>query len=508
MTEPTPVSGGQPEITFGDLWRLSWRKLREMRTAFQIIAALAIGALICTVVPQNAPVEEYYTRYGRFLANIIVRLGLDHVHTSTWFLILLGLLMLSLVACSRRLWQDAVSRWRVPSVETATRLVSGSRGESGTAVLPLDQAAARCAAAARRRGFRAQRLPNEGDGQLLYLTRNRPSAWGQALAHYAIFAIALGSVLGSIPGLSLNDHVTIQEGQTVAAEHSGLPFAVKVDSFTIDHLETGEVSNYYSNVQLLQGDKVVSSGTISVNKPLKYRGYMLSQSDWGLGEARLEVTREGKTTAVAFPLARGGCPETGHGMMAMWGVPQEDAVAFLPDGKSALVATAFYADSVRKAGKVMDTGSQYPGTPAVNLTLVTGLPGHKPSGPATGEPGHGMADLGWLTPGQVRAIDGGSVRFLGITKTTGLGVRKDVGLPLVWIGFIASMVGLAMIFYFPARRAVLALQPQGGRTAVTLTILGRTSGAEAESLWPELTAALQANPATAAPYPKEVASSE
>jgi hypothetical protein len=370
-------------------------------------------------------------------------------------------------------------------------------------------AAVQCASAARRRGFRPHAIPAEDNRQVVYLTRNRLSAWGQALAHYAIFAIALGSVLGSIPGLSLDDHVSVQEGETVAAEQSGLPFAVQVKSFTIDHLPTGEVSNYYSDVELLQGDKVVSSGKISVNKPLEYRGYMLSQSDWGLGEARLEVTQAGKTTPVSFPLARGGCPEPGHGMMAMWGVPQEDAAAFLPDKRSALVATAFYADSVRKDGEVIDTGSEYPGTPAINLTLVTGLPGHKPSGPAEGEPGHGMVELGWLTPGQTRAIAGGSVKFVALTKTTGLGVRKDFGLPLVWIGFIASMIGLAMIFYFPIKRAVLALEPEGGRTVVTLTTLGRVGGAEGESLWPELMEALEAKPtATVAPDLKEVASRE
>ena len=137
-------------------------------------------------------------------------------------------------------------------------------------------------------------------------------------------------------------------------------------------------------------------------------------------------------------------------------------------GRSALVATGFYADAVRKDGQGRPAGSEYPGTPALSLTYVSGIPGHKPKGPAAGAPEHGMQELGWLLPGETAGRStAATVKFVGITKSTGLGVRKDFGLPLVWIGFIASMIGLSMIFYFPLQRSIVGFEAAGqGRSVV------------------------------------------
>ena len=87
MSDPvqTPAEQPPPEITFGAVLRAGWKKLREMRTVFQLLVIIAIAALICAVVPQNEDPQTYYTRYGSFVANVVVRLGLDHVHSTAWF---------------------------------------------------------------------------------------------------------------------------------------------------------------------------------------------------------------------------------------------------------------------------------------------------------------------------------------------------------------------------------------------------------------------------------------
>jgi cytochrome c biogenesis protein ResB len=262
----------------------------------------------------------------------------------------------------------------------------------------------------------------------------------------------------------------------------------------------GSVKNYYSDVALLEGDKQVLRGTLSVNHPLRYRGFFISQSDWGLGEAKVQITRGGKTEQYTFPLQRGSCPGMEGGEeQSMWGVPQENAALFLPGGGSAMVATGFYPDAVREGTKVVQRDAEYPGTPAIALTYVSGIPGHKPQGPAQGAPKHGMKELGWLLPGESAKLDDGVVKFLGISKSTGLGVRKDVGLPLVWIGFIASMLGLVMIFYFPLQRSVLGFEAVGqGRTAITMSRYSRSGDLadDGDELWRDVLEQTGGKPAT------------
>jgi cytochrome c biogenesis protein len=193
------------------------------------------------------------------------------------------------------------------------------------------------------------------------------------LSHYAVFLIALGAIMGSLPGLSLDQQVDIQEGDTHQAADGSLPFDIRVDKFhAARQTGTETVENYYSDVALLSQGQEVARAQISVNKPLRYQGYFISQASWSLGEARIEVTRNGKTTPLAFPLARTGYPDMGSD--SCWGVPQEDAAAFMPDGRTAIVATGFFADAVQEGKKMVGTGSEYPGRPALDITYVSGLP--------------------------------------------------------------------------------------------------------------------------------------
>lgn len=470
-----------------------------MRTVFQLLFLIAAGALICAVVPQNLPAEEYYHRYGRFLANLITRLALDHVHTAGWFLLLLALLMLSLVACSGRLWKEASARWRLPDAAAAQqRLKSAKRQAQAAQAMP--EAMAAIEATAQRHGYRHFLLAQEADRSVVYLCKHRFSAWGLALAHYAVFLIALGSLLGALPGLSLDQQVELAEGETYHAQDSSLPFDLRVDKFSIVRREGSEdVENYYSDVTVLNDGQEVSRTQISVNHPLRYRGYFVSQSSWGLGEARVEVTAGGKTTPLSFPLARTGQMGMGGGV---WGIVPQDSAAFLPDHRSAFVAMGFYCDAVEKDGKIVGRPTEYLGRPALNITYVSGLPGqngeHGHGGDHEGG-GHGLVDLGWVFPGESLSFKGGSVKFIGVTQTTGLGIRKDSGLLLVWAGFIACMVGLALIFYVPLQRSVVLCEPRApGRVTIRMSPYGRAHDLAQDDVWADLLVAVNGKPVSSA----------
>jgi hypothetical protein len=398
VTEQSPPGGSPPapEISFGDVGRALWRKLKEMKTAFYLLMIIAVASLVAAVVPQNQVAEYYGQHYGPLLGNLVVWLGLSHVSTAGWFGVLLGVLMLSLVACSRNLLNLAWQRWRVPDAAAVDR---GSRGAQGRVLRVEGGAQAALAAAvqvARHRRFQSWNVGERDGTPCLYLCRHRWTAWGATLAHYAIFLVGIGALLGALPGLSVDRQIEVGEGEVRHASEGAedsrqpLPFDIRLNSF---HIETdpanGSVGNYYSDVSLLEQGQEVVRQTISVNHPLQYRGYYLSQSSWSLRAARVRLTSGGKSEELTYPLVRGGGSDEGMDDMAAWGVPGADRIAFLPGGTAALVATEFALNGERRGGKVVPLPSEVPGKPALSLILVTGLPARMRGGDAGGGQGTG-----------------------------------------------------------------------------------------------------------------------
>jgi hypothetical protein len=86
---------------------------------------------------------------------------------------------------------------------------------------------------------------------------------------------------------------------------------------------------------------------------------------------------------------------------------------------------------------------------------------------AHGEMGdHGMKDLAWLMVGEALDTEVGEVTFAGVTMSSGLGIRRDPGVPLVWIGFIACLAGMALIFYLPLQRKLIIVRPAGKAASI------------------------------------------
>lgn len=483
-----------------------WQRLKEMKTVFYLLVALAAGGLIATVLPQQQQAEYYQERYGPFVSNIILRLGLDHVSTATWFLLLMALLMLSLLACTRNLWSIAQSRWRIPGADAVQG--AASRGQAETSVslsVSSEVALGAVRDAARKLGYRFWDVGGPEGTRCIYLCRHRWSAWGTTLAHYAVFLIGLGAVMGSLPSLSVDEYLEIPEGHTSLAEQvPAMPFQLRLNDFRIEvSPETGAIVNYFSDLSVIEAEQEVRRETISVNRPLRYKGFYISQSSWSLGEARVRVKSGAHAEELAFPLARAAEMDP-HA--SAWGVPQEGAVAFLASGDVAILAQAFYIDARREGGEVIGRNSEVPGTPAISLVVVSGLPARErgsdegngkgawlpgtppvavrwaayeprlaqmmpPAGggmdmpPRHGDrmPQHSLTELGFLLQGETRQTPAGEVTFLGVTESSGLGIRKDPGVPLVWVGFVGCLLGMALIFYFPLRQAYVRLTPREGR---------------------------------------------
>ena len=94
--------------------------LSDLRVAIVLLLVIAACSGIGTAIPQGEPASFYLERYdtspwlGVVDGRSVLRLQLDHLYTSQWFLLLLAWLGLALLLCSiRRQWPSlqAGLRW-------------------------------------------------------------------------------------------------------------------------------------------------------------------------------------------------------------------------------------------------------------------------------------------------------------------------------------------------------------------------------------------------------------
>ena len=120
-------------------WRPAQRLLgwiSDLRLAI-VLLLIALASGIGTAIPQLESAEFYHQRYddtpwlGLLQADPLLKLQLDHVYSSVWFLALLAWLGLSLLLCSwRRQWPALQSSLRWIDYDSPRRLSKLSVAET------------------------------------------------------------------------------------------------------------------------------------------------------------------------------------------------------------------------------------------------------------------------------------------------------------------------------------------------------------------------------------------
>ncbi len=69
-----------------------WRSLSTVRTTIWVLPILAIASTVGAIVAQGKPASFYTMTYGETLGRIVTAFSFDDLYSSTWYLILIGIL--------------------------------------------------------------------------------------------------------------------------------------------------------------------------------------------------------------------------------------------------------------------------------------------------------------------------------------------------------------------------------------------------------------------------------
>ena len=279
--------------------------LTDLKFAILILAMIAFTSSLGSFIEQDEPISFYQENYsdpiyGFIDTNFILQLGLDHIYTTWWFLSLLATLSFSLIGCT-------ITR-QFPLFKNSKEYFFKAQKNSFLN-LPFSIKIKNIYYLKENILSKIQ----EGNfyiyqkGNLIYGYKGLIGRLSPILVHFSLLIILVGSTIGAFENFKAQEILPkgelfhIQNPLRVGWKSNIPQISTRVNDFWVEY-ENNRIHQFYSNLSILDnfGNEMVNQ-TISVNNPLRYQGTIdFYQSDWNLIGIRVKNIKENKI--LEFPL--------------------------------------------------------------------------------------------------------------------------------------------------------------------------------------------------------------
>ena len=407
--------------------RKLWQTLSAIKTGVILLILVVIISAAGTVILQRpvTDADDMQRAYSPQMLRLLDALGLTDVFHAWWFLLLMTLVSLSIIAASIQRFPNA---WRYFARPYKSPDETFRKALPTQAQIPIENEEAGLMAA--ERAFRRMRLGPErivGENRFsLFGERNRISELAVYIVHASLLLIFLGGIVDGLWGW--RGYVALTRGQQsgqVEAQNGTkhqLPFLIRCDGAGQENYADGSPRKWWSQLTVLEDGRDVLHKEIVVNEPLVYRGVRFYQASYGptgkldelvLAASLTSGTGEAKQIALTF-----------------------DEPAQL-DADTSVRMAEFIPDYVVRDGQVYTRSAQVE-NPAVHLIVESRKTGKTFNFWLPAIPG---VEQNAASPYQFEAKD------LKTGYFTGLEVSHEPGQWAVWTGVVLMGLGLGVVFY-------------------------------------------------------------
>lgn len=372
-----------------------FRLVADLRFAIFILLLISLFSIIGTIIEQDQPIEVYKINYpltnpvfGVLTWDIILKLGIDHVYRTWWFFTLIFLFGFSLTSCT--------FLQQVPSLKIARRcqFFRETRQFSKLKIFTT--------------------LTNFSFNRILYqIKRNQYSVFQQKnivycykgltgriapiLVHFSMILILFGTIVGALFGFKAQEIVPKTENFHIqnVLTHGQLSLIPKVSTrindFWITYSKTKTVSQFYSDISILnKKGKELSRKTISVNYPFIKNNVYYYQTDWNLIGLRFQTE---KKKIIEYPL------------LNVFNTPNKIWLTWISSNNSFSKGIILLVDNLEGYCSIYNENGSFIGNLELNETINLEK----------------------------------SFTLLEIISSTGLQIKTDPGIPIIYSGFFFLM---------------------------------------------------------------------
>jgi cytochrome c biogenesis protein len=427
--------------------RSTWKTLSSIKTGVVLIILVVIFSAAGTVILQRPMTEpdDMARAYSPAMLRFLDATGLTDVYHTRWFLALMAMVSLSIIAASvERLpnaWRYFVRPYKSPD-------------EGFRRVLPIQAHVAitdeEQGLSAAERAFRHMHLKSERivrpDRFSLFSERSRISEMAVYIVHASLLLIFFGAIIDGLYGwrgfLMLTPGSSGNQVEMRNGVSRTLPFSIRCDGTGEETYTDGTPKRWWSKLTVVDADRDVSRKEIVVNDPLVYQGVRFYQASYG---------RTGKLDRLIL----NAIPRNGVANTQEISLGPNQIISLDSDTK--VQVAEFIPDYVVQDGHVFARSNDVV-NPAVHLIVTSAksgkvvnfwlpeIPGiaENPSSPYNFEPKD-------LTTGVF----------------TGLEISHEPGQWAVWAGVLLMAVGLTFVFYVVhVRYWVVPVQDARGNLAL------------------------------------------
>jgi len=289
----------------------SLRIFNDFYFALSILALIAFLSSLGSFIEQDEPITFYQENYslehpiyGFINYILILRLGLDHIYTTWWFLGLLLVLGVSLISCS-------ITR-QFPLLETSKEYFFRKQ-KASFLNLPFSIKIKNFFYLKETILLKLQNLNYYiyQKGNLIYGYKGLIGRISPILVHLSLLIILGGAGIGAFKNFKAQE--ILPKGEIFHIQNpikigwlTPLPtVTTRVNDFWVEY-KNNKIRQFYSNLSILDNyGREIKNQTISVNNPLRYKQIDFYQSDWNLIGIRVKlIDKEKNYEFPVFPLQK------------------------------------------------------------------------------------------------------------------------------------------------------------------------------------------------------------
>jgi cytochrome c biogenesis protein len=281
-----------------------FRLLADLRFSIFILLLISFCSILGTIIEQDQSIEIYKINYpltnpvfGFLTWDRILQFGLDHVYKTWWFFLLIFFFGLSLILCS--------FLQQLPSLKIARRC-QFFRTTKQFYRLKISTILNNFSFNKILSRIKKNKYSIFQQKNIIYCYKGLIGRIAPIVVHFSMILILLGTIIGSLFGFKAQEIVPktetfhiqniLNNGQLTIIPKT----SARINDFWITYTKNKTISQFYSDISILdnQGNEK-DRKTISVNYPFIYNNVYYYQTDWNLIGLRFQTSNN---EIIEYPL--------------------------------------------------------------------------------------------------------------------------------------------------------------------------------------------------------------